>query len=140
MGLSLEALRRVGQHAGRLLLLRVDLAAEEVALARRQWIGWLTTALVAFALMLAGLLAAGAWLTLLLWDRLGAITPGILALLLGLAGALLARGLLQSAASASPPLAHTRAALREDYEALAGTLARGDGSAPGTDAPGGGTA
>jgi uncharacterized membrane protein YqjE len=140
MALSFEALRRVSQHAGQLLLLRADLAAEEVALARRQWIGWLAMALAVFALMLAALLAAGAWLTLLLWDRLGAITPGVLALLLGLAAVVLGRGLLQSAASASSPLAHTRAALREDYEALASALSRQDGSRPGADASGGGAA
>lgn len=140
MALSFDALRRATRHAGHLLLLRADLAAEEVALARRQWIGWLAMAVAAFALMLAALLAAGAWLTLLLWDRLGAITPGILALLLGLAAVVLGRGLLQSAAAASSPLAQTRAALREDYEALASALSRQDGGGPGADAPGGGSA
>jgi hypothetical protein len=119
MALSFEAARRVLGHAGRLLLLRADLAAEELALARRQWVGWLGLAVAALGLMLAALVAAGAWLTLALWDRLGAATPGLLALALGLAAALLLRALLQGAASAAPPLAQTRAALRDDYEALA---------------------
>jgi hypothetical protein len=123
MALSFEAARRVLRHVGQLLLLRVDLAAEELALARRQWIGWIGTALAAFALMVVALVAAGAWLTLVLWDRLGMATPGILALLLGLAAVLLLRGLLQAAGTSAAPLASTRAALREDYEALAGALA-----------------
>jgi sugar phosphate permease len=123
MALSFEAARRVLRHVGQLLLLRVDLAAEELALARRQWIGWIGTALAAFALMVVALVAAGAWLTLVLWDRLGMATPGILALLLGLAAVLLLRGLLQAAGTSAAPLARTRAALREDYEALAGALA-----------------
>jgi hypothetical protein len=124
MALSFDAARRVLQHAGQLLLLRADLAAEELALARRQWLGWLGTALVAFALIVVALVAAGAWLTLVLWDRFGAVTPAILALLFGLAAALLVRGLLQGAGAAAAPLAQTRTALREDYEALASALAR----------------
>jgi hypothetical protein len=123
MALSFEAARRVLQHAGQLLLLRTDLAAEELALARRQWLGWLATALAAFALMVAALVAAAAWLTLALWDRLGAVTPGILALLFGLAAGLLLRGVLQGAGTAAAPLAQTRAALREDYEVLASAIA-----------------
>ena len=54
--------------------------AEELALARRRWVGWLAVALAALALMVVALVGAGAWLTLLLWDRLGAVTPGILRL------------------------------------------------------------
>ncbi len=123
MALSFEAARRLLQHVGQLLLLRADLAAEELALARRQWVGWLGMALAAFALMVVALIAAGAWLTLLLWDRFGAVTPGILALLFGLAAALVLRGLLQSAGAAASPLAQTRAALREDYEVLASAVA-----------------
>lgn len=123
MALSFEAARRLLQHVGQLLLLRADLAAEELALARRQWVGWLGMALVAFALMVVALIAAGAWLTLLLWDRFGAVTPGILALLSGLAAALVLRGLLASAGAAASPLAQTRAALREDYEVLASAVA-----------------
>jgi len=123
MALSFEAARRLLQHVGQLLLLRADLAAEELALARRQWVGWLGMALAAFALMVVALIAAGAWLTLLLWDRFGAVTPGILALLSGLAAALVLRGLLQSAGAAASPLAQTRAALREDYEVLASAVA-----------------
>jgi hypothetical protein len=123
MALSFEAARRLLQHVGQLLLLRADLAAEELALARRQWVGWLGMALAAFALMVVALIAAGAWLTLLLWDRFGAVTPGILALLSGLAAALVLRGLLASAGAAASPLAQTRAALREDYEVLASAVA-----------------
>jgi len=119
MALSFEAARRALRHLGQLALLRADLAAEELALARRQWVGWFAMALSAFALMVVALIAAGAWLTLVLWDRLGALTPGILALLFGLATALLLRTLMQGAGAAASPLAQTRAALREDYESLA---------------------
>jgi ABC-type multidrug transport system fused ATPase/permease subunit len=122
MALSFEAARRALRHLGQLALLRADLAAEELALARRQWVGWFAMALSALALMVVALVAAGAWLTLVLWDRLGALTPGILALLFGLATALLLRTLMQGAGAAASPLAQTRAALREDYESLASAL------------------
>jgi hypothetical protein len=122
MALSFEAARRALRHLGQLALLRADLAAEELALARRQWVGWFAMALSALALMVVALVAAGAWLTLVLWDRLGALTPGILALLFGLATALLLRTLMQGAGAAASPLAQTRAALREDYESLANAL------------------
>lgn len=122
MALSFEAARRALRHLGQLLLLRADLAAEELALARRQWATWLAMALATLALMVVALVAVGAWLTLVLWDRFGAVTPGILALLLGLAAVLLLRALLHAAGTAAAPLAKTRTALREDYEALAGAL------------------
>jgi len=123
MALSFEAARRALRHAGQLLLLRADLAAEELALARRQLAGWVGMALAAFALTVVALVAAGAWLTLVLWDRLGAATPGILALLFGLAAVLLVRAVLQAAGAAASPLARTRAALREDYEVLSSAIA-----------------
>ena len=123
MALSLDAARRVLQHVGRLLLLRVDLAAEELVLARRQWVAWLCAALAALAALVVALAAAGAWLTLVLWDRFGAATVGVLALAFGAAAVLLVRGLLRAATTAPAPLAQTRAALRDDYEALAGAVA-----------------
>lgn len=123
MALSFEAARRALRHAGQLLLLRADLAAEELALARRELVGWVGMALAAFALTVVALVAAGAWLTLVLWDRLGAATPGILALLFGLAAVLLVRTVLQAAGAAASPLARTRAALREDYEVLSSAIA-----------------
>jgi uncharacterized membrane protein YqjE len=123
MALSFEAARRVLRHVGQLALLRLDLAAEELALARRQWVGWLGMAQVALALLVAAMVAGGAWLTLVLWERLGAATPGILALLFGVAAVLLLRGMQQAAATAASPLAKTRAALREDYDALAAAIA-----------------
>jgi len=42
----------------------------------------------------------------------------------GLAGALLLRALIQGAGAAAAPLARTRAALREDCEALAGAISQ----------------
>lgn len=130
MRLSFDAVRRVGQHVGLLLLLRADLAAEEVSLSLRQWLGWFGVALAAFACLLVALIAAGAWLTLLLWERFGALTPAVLALLFGLAGGLLLRGLLKATESSPAVLSRTRTALREDYEALAGALAPRETSAP----------
>jgi hypothetical protein len=119
MALSFEASRRVLQHVGRLLLLRADLAAEELGAARRRWIGWAIIALAGVALLGAAAVAAGAWLTLLLWDRFGAATLAALALGFALCGALLLRALLQSARSTPSALSQTRAALHEDYESLA---------------------
>lgn len=120
MALSFDALRRVLQHLGRLLLLRADLAAEELALVRRRWVDWLTVALLAFALFVVAVGAAVAWLTLLLWERYGASTAGVLALLLAAVAVFLLRRLARAAGDAAPLLSRTRAALREDYEALAG--------------------
>lgn len=122
MAPSFDALRRVLEHVGRLLLLRADLAAEEAALLRRQWFGWLVISLVALALLIVAVGAAVAWLTLLLWDRVGAATTGVLAVVLAVAAVLLLRALGRTVAAAPPPLARTRTALGEDYEALAGAL------------------
>ena len=122
MALSLDAARRVLQHVGRLLLLRADLAAEEWVLARRQWVVWLCTALAAIALLVVALVAAGAWLTLVLWDRFGAVTVGALALVFGALAAFLVRSVIEAASTAPAPMAQTRAALRDDYEALAGAV------------------
>jgi len=121
----------VARHTGSLLLLRADLAAEEMSVSVRQWLGWLGMALAAFALLLAALIAASAWLTLLLWDRLGALTPAALALVFALGGALLLRTLASAAAASPAMLSQTRSALREDYEALSGALATRDTGAPG---------
>ncbi len=123
MALSFEAAGRVLQHVGRLLLLRADLAAEELALARRQWIAWICFALAGVALLSVALVAAGAWLTLLLWDRFGAGTAGVLALVFAVAGAVLLRGLVRAAERTPATLPRTRGALQEDYEALVGTIA-----------------
>lgn len=123
MALSFEALRRVLQHVGRLLLLRADLAAEELAGARRRWVAWSVMALAGVALFAVALVALGAWLTLLLWDRFGAGTLAVLAAALALAGAVLLRGLFQAARQAPPALSRTRAGLHEDYEALAAVAA-----------------
>ncbi len=118
MAATMDALRRVVRHVGQLLLLRADLAAEELALARSQWIRWLVAALTAVALLAMALAAAGAWLTLILWDRFGAATLAVLALALVVAGALVLHFLLRTARNAEPALAHTRSALHDDYDAL----------------------
>jgi hypothetical protein len=123
MALSFEAAGRVLKHVGRLMLLRADLAAEELALARQQWIAWICVALAGVALLAVALAAAGAWLTLLLWDRFGAGTAGVLALVFAVAGGLLLRGLVRAAEKTPAALPRTRAALHEDYEGLAGAVA-----------------
>jgi hypothetical protein len=123
MRFSLDAFRRVAQHLGLLLLLRADLAAEELSLSVRQWLGWLGLALAAFAFLLLALIAAGAWLTLLLWDRFGVLTLAALGLLFGACSALLLRGLVRAATASPVVLARTRSALREDYEMLSATVA-----------------
>lgn len=123
MSLSLDALGRVLHHVGRLLLLRADLAAEEAGLLGRQWLGWLVAAVVAMAMLIVALGATVAWLTLALWDRFGAATAGVSALALAVVAALLLRRVGRAASSAPAPLVRTRAALGEDYEALAGAIA-----------------
>ena len=128
---SLEAVRRLVRHLGLLLLLRADLAAEELSLSLRQWLTLLGMALATFALLLLTLIAAGAWLTLLLWDRFGAATPGVLALLFGIAGVLLLRGLVNAATASPAVLSRTRAALREDYDALSAAVAPARDAGPG---------
>lgn len=123
MSLSFDALRRVLRYVVRLALLRADLAAEELAIARRQWIGWCVAAFVASMLFSLALAALGAWLTLLLWDRFGAATVGVLALVFAAAGTIVLRGLLQVTREAPSALARTRAALREDYDVLIASAA-----------------
>jgi hypothetical protein len=130
MSLSFDGIGRVLRHVGRLLLLRADLAAEEAALLGRLWLRWLGQAVVALALLIVGLGAAVAWLTLLLWDRFGIGTLGVAALVLALLGTRLLLRVGAAAAAAPAPFKLTRTAVAEDYEALAGTLAtRRDGEA-----------
>jgi len=130
MALSFDAINRALQHIGKLLLLRADLAAEEAGLLGRLWLRWLGLAVAALALLIVGLGAAVAWLTLLFWDRFGPGTAGVAALVLVLLGLRLLLRVGTAAAGAPAPLQRTRAALAEDYEALAGTLAtRSDGEA-----------
>ncbi len=131
MALSFDALGRVLRHVGRLLLLRADLAAEESAALGRQWLGWLAVALAALALLTVAVGAAVAWLTLLLWDRFGIATTGVLAAVLAIVAALLVRGIGRAAAASPPPLARTRAALGEDYEALTSALSPRRDAEPG---------
>lgn len=130
MALSFEALGRVLRHAGQLALLRADLAAEEMALARRRWVGWAAAALVGLALLALAAITGVAWLTLLLWERFGAGTLGVLAALFALAGALLLYAVMHAARSAPSPLAQTRIALQEDYEALAAAARAGRQTEP----------
>jgi uncharacterized membrane protein YqjE len=119
MALSFEALGRVLRHVGQLALLRADLAAEELALARRRWVVWAVVALLGVALVTMAVIAAGAWLTMLLWDRFGAGTLAALAVLFAAGGVLTLYGLVSAVRGAPPSLAQTRVALREDYDALA---------------------
>lgn len=123
MALSFEALRRVLQHVGHLLLLRADLAVEELAVLRRRWLGWAVMGLAGVALLAVALIAFGAWLTLLLWERWGPNTLGVLAVAFAIVGALVLRALAQSARQAPPALAQTRAAVHEDYEAVVAAAA-----------------
>jgi len=130
MALSFDAVRRVLRHVGQLALLRADLAAEELALARQRWLGWVIAALAGTALLAVAIAAAGAWLTLELWDRFGAGTLGVLAILLGAGGALLLYGLTSAIDRAPSALAQPRAALHEDYEALAAVTRPSDEAEP----------
>jgi hypothetical protein len=123
MRFSLDAFRRVAQHLGLLLLLRADLAAEELSLSVRQWLGWLGLALTAFAFLLLALIAAGAWLTLLLWDRFGVLTLAALGLFFAACSVLLLRGIVRAAMASPVVLSRTRSALREDFEALSAAVA-----------------
>lgn len=130
MAFAFGALGRVLRHVGALLLLRADLAAEELSLARAQLLRWLLAALAGVMLMEVALIALGGWLTVVLWDRFGAATLGVLALLLAAASALLLRGLLQATQTAEVLLARTRRALHDDYEVLASTVASGREAPP----------
>jgi len=130
MSLSFDAIGRALQHVSRLLLLRADLAAEEAALLGRLWLRWLGAAVLALALLIVGAGALLAWLTLLFWDRFGAGTLGVAALLLVVVAMRLLAWVGAAAAAAPAPLTRTRAALAEDYDALAGSLTarRDDGA------------
>ncbi len=130
MALSFEALGRVLRHVGQLALLRADLAAEELALARQRWVVWAVAALLGVALVTMAVIAAGAWLTMLLWDRFGAGTLAVLAVLFAAAGVLVLFGLASAARGAPRALAQTRAALHEDYDALAAAAGVGRDTEP----------
>jgi uncharacterized membrane protein YqjE len=123
MAFSFEAARRALVHLGQLALSRQDLAAEELALGGRRWAGWLVVALLGLALLVVALGSLTAWLTLVLWERFGAATIGVLALAFGIGAAALLRGLLRAPKQWEPPLARTRQALREDFGALHDALA-----------------
>ena len=123
MALSFDAARRALHHLGQLALARQDLAAEELALGGRRWLGWIVVALLGLALLVVALGSFTAWLTLVLWERFGATTVGLLALVFGI-GAVAVLGLLTRAQRQwEPPLARTRQALREDFRALSDALA-----------------
>jgi uncharacterized membrane protein YqjE len=123
MAFSLEAARRAFVHLGHLALARQDLAAEELAMGWRRWAGWMVVALLGLALLVVALGSLTAWLTLVLWERFGAATIGVLALAFGIGAVALMRGLLQVPRGWDPPLARTRQALREDFGALSDALA-----------------
>lgn len=124
MSSPLQALRQLADGVVALALTRAEQAGLELAQARAQLVRW-AGLLVALALLATLALAAGsAWLTLLLWDRWGAMTL----LLLALAYAAVAFGLLhrlRREVDAAPPLlAQTLADLARDRAAL--RAARGD--------------
>lgn len=123
MAFSFDALRRAVVHLGQLALARQDLAAEELALGWRRWAGWIVVAVLGLALLVVALGALAAWLTLVLWERFGAATVGVLGLVFGIGALALLRALLQAPKGWDPPLARTRQALREDFSALSDALA-----------------
>lgn len=130
MAFALGALGRVLSHVGTLLLLRADLAAEELSLARAQVLGWLLAALAGVMLLEVALIAFGGWLTVVLWDRFGAGTLGVLALVLAVSAGLMLRWLMHAARTAEALLVRTRSALHDDYEVLASTVASGRAGPP----------
>jgi uncharacterized membrane protein YqjE len=113
-------LARALQSALSLLLARAEFAAVELSLARAQLVRWLLLALGASVLAMLGLIALSATLALLLWERLGWITVGVLAVVYCAGAAALVLRVLREAANASPLLEQTFVELAKDRAAVFG--------------------
>jgi uncharacterized membrane protein YqjE len=117
----MQALLLAFRSALSLLLTRAEFANVELSLARAQVMRWLLLALGASVLAMLGLMALSAMIALMLWDRFGWISLGVLAIVYSGAGALLVLHILNEVAKAPPLLAQTFDELAKDREAVFGS-------------------
>ena len=116
-----EALRRVAGRSLALLLSRAEFATLELTEARSRLMRWLLFALVSAAVLQLALLAIAAAVTAALWDRFGALTLVVLALLFATAGGIVLARLRREIAAAPPLLSETLTELGKDRDAVFGT-------------------
>lgn len=115
---TFAALQRLVGSAWSLALTRAEFASVELSLARAQLLRWVALTLLAALLALLAVLALSALLVIVLWERLGAGSVGVLALVYGVAALAVWGRLRREVADAPPLLAETFAELRQDREAL----------------------
>jgi uncharacterized membrane protein YqjE len=113
-------INRAARAASSLLLARAEFAAVELTQTGVDALRWLLWALVATALLVLTLLIATATIVLVLWDRLGWISLGLLALVYAIATGYLMVRLRRRLQVRRPLLAQTLAELSKDREALFG--------------------
>lgn len=118
MSSTLQSLRRLLSGATALLHIRTEQAALELAQSRAQLARWAGLGAAVAVLALLALGTASAWLAVLLWDRWGAATLLVLALVYGAAGVLLLVRLRREIDAAPPLLAQTLEELGRDRAAL----------------------
>ena len=131
MASPLDAVRRLSASSLNLFLTRAQFAAVELAQARAQIMRWLGLALAGTVLGLMALIAVSALAVILLWDRAGAATLFVLALVYAIGAYALVRIVQRELREAPPLLADTLAELGKDRDAL---LGRGTEEPPATGA------
>lgn len=115
---TFAALRRLVGSAWGLALTRAEFASVELSLARAQLLRWIALTLLATLLALLALLALSALVVLVLWERLGVGSVGLLVVVYAAAALLVWRRVQRELGDAPPLLAGTVAELRQDRDAL----------------------
>lgn len=129
MATPLDAVRRLSAASLNLLLTRAQFASVELAQSRAQLMRWLGFALIAAVFALLALIAASALAVIVLWERAGALTLLVLALLYAAVGVAVVRRLQRETREAPPLLAETLGELAKDRDAILGGSAADDEAA-----------
>jgi uncharacterized membrane protein YqjE len=122
-----SALREAISVAASAVVTRGELAAVELAEARRRVAWWIALALAAAVTLLAALLVASLLVVSIFWDTHRTAAIASVAFAYAVAGAALAASFAAAVRSAPPLLQATLAELRRDCEALCGSSNRGSG-------------
>jgi uncharacterized membrane protein YqjE len=122
----MQALVHAFRSALSLLLTRAEFASVELSIARAQVMRWLLLGLGASVLAMLGLVALSAMVTVVLWDRLGWVSLGLLAAVYCLAAVLLVLRIANEVANAPPLLSETFVELAKDREAVFGFTAKSE--------------
>ena len=115
---TFAALRRLVGSAWSLALTRAEFASVELSLARAQLLRWIALTLLSALLAVLALLALSALVVMVLWERLGVGSVGLLVIVYAVAALFVWRRVQRELADAPPLLAETFAELRQDRDAL----------------------